>query len=143
MHGEEELTRKAKADLIDQKISEFEANFENIESYMEELQDIIDSKLDETHFEKLNAEKVSKVEIYQYLPDNSALQQQTEDMVKGKLAEIYQNISEFKMQLDQKMVKIRKDFDIDLLKKQIEKKASIKSLDETMENFEAKIRKLD
>ena len=32
--GQEELTRKAKSDLIDQKITEFEANFENIEGYM-------------------------------------------------------------------------------------------------------------
>ena len=104
---------------------------------------MIDSKLDETHLEKISADKVSKSDIYQYLPDQSALQSQTEEMVKGKLSEIYSNVTDFKMQLDSKMVKIRQDFDINLLRKQIEKKVSTKHMDETMDNFEGKVRKLD
>ena len=64
-------------------------------------------------------------------------------MVKGKLSEIYSSVADFKMQLDQKMVKIRQDFDINLLRKQIEKKVSTKQMDETMDSVEGKIRKLD
>jgi hypothetical protein len=35
MHAKEELTRKAKADLIDEKIIEFEDNFGILEEHME------------------------------------------------------------------------------------------------------------
>lgn len=52
-------------------------------------------------------------------------------------------ITEFRMAIDSKMVSLRKEFDINFLKKSIEKKINSKEVHLTMQENEGKIKMLD
>jgi hypothetical protein len=76
----------------------------------------------------LRDDKVSKSDIYQYVPDRAQVRIDIEKIVKVKMDEMQNMMNVTKEEVDVKLVKIRKDFDINLLKKSIEKKANSKEM---------------
>jgi hypothetical protein len=76
----------------------------------------------------LRDDKISKTDIYQYVPDRAQIKTDIEKIVKVKMDEMQDMMNETKQEVDVKLVKIRKDFDINLLKKAIEKKANSKEI---------------
>jgi len=77
------------------------------------------------------------------LPDPQEHADKLEHIQREKFAEMIAKITEFRMSIDSKMVSLRKEFDINFLKKSIEKKINTKEVHETMQQSEGKIKMLD
>lgn len=76
----------------------------------------------------LRDDKVSRSDIYQYVPDQGQIKKDIERIVKVKIDEIQEVLNETKQEVDGRLVKIRKEFDLNLLKRSIEKKANHKDV---------------
>lgn len=59
------------------------------------------------------------------MPDQNELNNQLEGIMQVKVNETEEALKEFKMQIDNKMVKLRQEFDMNFLRKLIDKKAEV------------------
>ena len=77
----------------------------------------------------LHGTKLNINDVFQYLPDKEKMKKEVQGIVNARLGAVDETIQATKEEVDLKMVKIRKDFDMNDLKKQIERKADIKDMD--------------
>ena len=67
------------------------------------------------------------------MPDQAQIRADIERIVKVKMDEMQVMMNETKHEVDGRLVKIRKEFDINILKKAIEKKANQKEVQQSVE----------
>lgn len=77
------------------------------------------------------------------MPDQAAIKAAIEKIVKVKMDEMHEVMNETKQEVDGRLVKIRKEFDINILKKAIEKKANQKEVTLSVEQQDHRTRIVD
>jgi len=77
------------------------------------------------------------------VPDQAAIKAAIEKIVKVKMDEMHEVMNETKQEVDGRLVKIRKEFDINILKKAIEKKANQKEVTLSVEQQDHRTRIVD
>lgn len=122
------ISRKEKQDLIDQKVYEFEENMNEIEQTLNNLQEEIGHLPNQDDYDLLRADKLSICDIKDHLPNFEQIKAEIDKMVDSKMENFKEYMEDFRIQTNQKMVKIRQEFDVNALKKMIEKKADDKEV---------------
>ena len=77
------------------------------------------------------------------MPDQAQIRADIERIVKVKMDEMQVMMNETKQEVDGRLVKIRKEFDINILKKAIEKKANQKEVQQSVEQQDHRTRIVD
>jgi hypothetical protein len=77
------------------------------------------------------------------VPDQAQIRADIERIVKVKMDEMQEMMNETKHEVDGRLVKIRKEFDINILKKSIEKKANQKEVQQSVEQQDHRTRIVD
>ena len=77
------------------------------------------------------------------MPDQAQIRADIERIVKVKMDEMQEMMNETKHEVDGRLVKIRKEFDINILKKSIEKKANQKEVQQSVEQQDHRTRIVD
>ena len=122
---------------------EFETNMEQIEQTLNMIQHDISFIPNQEQYNILRDDKVSKADIHQYVPDKAQIKADIERIVKVKMDEVQEVMNETKQEVDGRLVKLRKEFDINLLKRSIDKKANQKEVALSTEQQDQKTRIID
>jgi hypothetical protein len=80
------ISRKTKGELIEKKIMEFEDNIAKIEEILRKLEKSIDEKPSMQLIDLVRDDKVSKKDIYSYIPDNEAIKKNIHLVVQQNMA---------------------------------------------------------
>ena len=105
--------------------------------------DIIDEKLDRGAVDVLLADKLSKQEVTELLPNMDAYENKVQSRIEDNIDILWQRLEEKLMAWDNRMITIRQEFDMVALTKNIETKANKESVSNDFKNHEFKIQTLD
>lgn len=120
------ISRKVKAELIDNKLLEFEDNISQIEDTLNQLFEDVDLiKPCIRDVRALQSEKISKEEIKDYLPSEAAQIQQIKMICREEMEPVNLNLRKQLESWDRKMVQMRKELNIAEIHAMIDKKADL------------------
>lgn len=114
------MTRKEKEDFIENKMLNTDNAFQEIEKHLESLQDILEQKASEELIAELRYDKVSKSDFVDHIPDYlspEALDNRIREISDISANRVGSEFNSLREQVDKKMVKIRQEFDMSVLRK--------------------------
>lgn len=104
---------------------EFEQNFDILEHTFRLIQQKLDSKIDFEQARQLHDDKLKKDEVHLYLPEPEKVIKHLEDAQTHQLQQMKDQILEFRAAIDSKMVKLRQQFDINAIRRDIDRKLDV------------------
>ena len=122
---------------------EFEQNFDILEHTFRLIQQKLDSKIDFEEARQLHDDKLKKDEVHLYLPDPEKVIKHLEDAQTHQLQQMKDQILEFRAAIDSKMVKLRQQFDINAIRRDIDRKLDVQKAYENFNLSEARLRQMD
>jgi len=137
------ISRKEKQDLIDSKVYEFEENMNEIENTLNNMQEEIEHIPTQADYNLLRNDKLSIADIKDHLPNFDQITLEINKMVESKMEHFKVYMEDFRIDTNQRMVKIRQEFDVNTLKKYIDKKADDKEVAYALDQQDGKAKMLD
>lgn len=107
---------------------------------------MVDKKANEDLIAEIKYEKVSKSDFVDHLPEYltpEALDNRIKDICDTGISRVMSEFQGMRAAVDKKMVKIRQEFDMTFLRKQIDKKANKNDLDTSLIKQEDHFANLD
>jgi hypothetical protein len=107
------------------------------------MQQKMESKVDFEQAKLLHEDKLCKDEVHQYLPEPEKVIKHLEVVQGQQLQEMKDQIVDFRAAIDSKMVKLRQQFDINAIRRDIDKKLDVQKAYENFNLSENRLRQMD
>ena len=132
-----------KANDLDNICADFSAQIEGLDKRLSENFEKLLDKPDKSEIAMLTSDKVRKDELQELMPDLDVLESRIKNHVIGMFSDMQKTIFENIRASDEKIIRIRKEIDLEGINKRIHGKANAEQVSNDLSNHEFKISTLD